>query len=370
MCYNVSNIVLWKSVFRNSGGRRLCRAPRRRKCGELFLAENKRINRDINNIADGAGQPRADERRADSADPRRIKRNIPSDRGANAPRNEGNRPSANAADGRRIKRNVGASMDISDQTPSRRRSAKEAKRIDPDSPEIKRSAKRAKEYKIKKKKKGISRVVLAYLVMFLVMFLAVAGAVSLILHIVLIQTDPPRFERLRLVMCLEHEVDDTSPITVDLGRYLQGDDIYVNMTAISKEFGFIITGDRKQLRFITDAEADESVVFMPGTPFADVNGTAVRLTGDVIEFDGNIFVPANFFEEYVYGVVIEINEDKGILTIFKDTRRNEAGHFVEEKVGFYLKKGGDCPSISEFELSPEIKDKTYFITLSPTIPTE
>ena len=261
-------------------------------------------------------------------------------------------------------------MDISEQTPSRRRSAKEAKRIDPDSIEIKRSAKRAKGYKIKKKKKGISRLVLAYIVMFLVIFAVVAGLVSLIFHSVLITTDPPRFDRLRLIMCLEHEIDDTSPITVDMSRYLQGDDIYVNMTAISKEFGFIVTGDHKQLRFITDAEADESVVFMPGTPFADVNGTDVRLTGDVMVYDGNVFVPANFFAEYVYGVVIEINEEKGILTVYKDTRRNEAGHFVEEKVGFNLKDGGECLSISEYELSPEIKDKTYFTTISPVTPTE
>ena len=325
------------------------------------MAENRRINRDISKAS---AEPKA-------SDSRRIRRSISADGGEDRQNGRVNGgETAEQQNGRRVRRNVGAAMDISEQTPSRRRSAKEAKRIDPDSPEIKRSAKRAKEYKIKKKKKGISKVFLAYALMFLIMFAAVAGTVSLCFRAVLTQTDPPRFERLRLIMCLEHEVNDTSPITVDLGRYLQGDDIYVNMTAISKEFGFIVTGDHKQLRFITDADAAESVVFMPGTPFADVNGTNVRLTGDVLEFDGNIFVPANFFAEYVYGMEITVNEEKGILTVIKNTRRNEAGHFVEEKVGFNLKKGGDCLSISEFELSPEIKDKTYFITLSPITPTE
>ena len=62
--------------------------------------------------------------------------------------------------------NVGARMNIREQTPAKRRTAKEIKKINPDSPEIKRTAKRAQGYKIKKKKKKINPVVVVNAILF------------------------------------------------------------------------------------------------------------------------------------------------------------------------------------------------------------
>lgn len=259
--------------------------------------------------------------------------------------------------------NRGTRMNINDQTPSRRRSAKEAKRINPDSPEIKRVAKRSQGYKIKKKQKGLSRLFIVCAVLFVLVFSAVAGVLSLAFYLNLTATDPVAYDGLKLKMCLEHEAKDLKAISVDVDKYVKDGSLYVNMTAISEEFDFIMTGDRKWLRFITNEKTGESVCFEVGTPFAEINGTQIRMNGNSEKYDDSLFVPVEFFEEYVNGIEISHDVEKNVLSILRDTSRNEAGHFDESEVDFKLKALESCASISEFELSEEIKAKCYFIPL-------
>lgn len=261
--------------------------------------------------------------------------------------------------------NVGTRMNIHEQTPSRRRSANEAKKIDPNTPEIRRGAKRAQEYKIKKKKKGVNRLAIVYSVIFTLVFLAVSGVLSLAFYLNLIKTDPPAYDRLKLKMCLEHEVKTVKAISVDVDKYVRNDVLYVNMTAISEKFGFVMTGNHKALRFITDFETGESVYFEIGTPCAEINGTEVRLSGESFKADEDLFIPADFFSEYVTGIEITLDEEEKTLMILRNTARNEAGHFDEAEVEFKLKEIADCDSISEMDLPKEIADKCYFPTVFP-----
>ncbi len=259
--------------------------------------------------------------------------------------------------------NRGARMNINDQTPSKRRSAKEAKRINPDLPEVKRVAKRSQGYKIKKKKKGLSRLFIAYAVLFILVFSAVAGVISLSFYINLTATEPSAYDGLKLKMCLEHEAKDLKAISVDTQKYVKDGNVYVDMTAVSEKFGFIMTGDRNWLRFITNEKTGESVCFEIGTPFAEINGTEIRMNGNSEKYEDSLFVPVEFFDEYVNGIEISYDEEKNVLSILRDTSRNEAGHFDESEIEFKLKASGYCSSISEFELSEEIKAKCYFIPL-------
>jgi hypothetical protein len=262
--------------------------------------------------------------------------------------------------------NRGTRMNINDQTPSRRRSAKEDKRINPDSPEVKRVAKRSQGYKIKKKQKGLSRLFIAYAVLFVLVFAAVSGVISLAFYINLTATEPSEYDGLKLKMCLEHEAKDLKAVTVDTEKYVKDGNLYVNMTAIAEKFDFIMTGDRNWLRFITNEKTGESACFEVGTPFVEINGTEVRLNGNSQKYEDSLFVPVEFFYEYVNGIEISLDEEKNVLSVLRDTSRNEAGHFDEAEIDFKLKDAGPCASISEFELSEEIKAKCYFIPLINT----
>lgn len=277
-----------------------------------------------------------------------------------------NRPAAVSSHRPRVKRHPDGNapvMSINEQTPSKRRALREAKKINSRDPEIRRGAKKAQEYKIKKKKKGLWRVAFVYAALFVVVLAAVAGVISLGFFINLNKVEPSPYEGLKLKMCLEHEAAELKAVSVDIEKYIIDDKFYVNMTALAKEFGFIVTGDRNWLRFITDEKTGESVCFEVGTPFAEVNGTEIRLNGAAIDFDGYLFVPVEFFREYVNGIEITLDEEKNVLYVLRDTYRNEAGHFDEAAVDFTLKPVKDSASISEFELSDEIKERCYFIPM-------
>ena len=301
---------------------------------------------------------------------RRIPDISKDDRGRKPTPNINSKPRMNRAPNIQMAQNLqrrhvnrGARMSINDQTPSKRRSAKEDKRINPDSPEVKRVAKRSQGYKIKKKQKGISRLFIAYAVLFVLVFSVVAGVISLAFYKNLIATEPSEYDGLKLKICLEHEEKDLKAISVDTEKYVRDGSLYVNMTAVSEKFGFIMTGNRNWIRFITNEKTGESVCFEVGTPFAEINGTEIRMNGNSEKLDDSLFVPVEFFVEYVNGIDIYYNEEKNVLSILRDTSRNEAGHFDEAEIDFKLKASGPCASISEFELSEEIKAKCYYIPL-------
>lgn len=342
---------------------------RNTKKGTPKINRNPHMNNNISNAKNGQQRGRIMRQPSSAA-------NTPDTNGGNIirqpvmgqPPRQNGQHTPNVSGGRG--RNVGARMDISDQTPSRRRSVKETKRLNPDSPEIQRSAKRAGGYKVNtKKKKGLDPTFVIYAMLFLIIFAVVSGLCVLVVLIDLNATQPPEFEYLRLKLCLEHEANDVKAVSVDTDKYVRDDILYVNMSAVSRTFGFVVTGDRKELRFIPEVDGGESVSFITGTPFARINGTTVRLEGNIfLEDDGSIFVPLSFITDYVTGIKTELDKDKNTLSVLRESKRNDGGRLVETDIEFKLKAVKDSPSISEFELSDEIKDKCYFPTISPVIP--
>lgn len=283
----------------------------------------------------------------------------------------GNIPQRNAGKSN-IKRDVNmqkrpapvGKMNIQDQTVAKRRDAIANKRIDPHSPEVKRSVKTAQGYKIKQKKKGISRQALAYTVLFCTVLLVVSLICIGIFCINLYSTEKADYSRIGLKLGLHHEIEEMDDISVDVGKYYRNGVFYVNMTAVAEEFGFILTGDHRELRFITDEERGEEVRFLLGTNYALVNGSGINLEAPVYNEDGKVFLPASFISEYMKGIEFSFNEEESLMTISRNTARNEAGRFVSETITFRLKSDRPSASLVEGELTEEEKAKCYFKSIS------
>jgi len=272
------------------------------------------------------------------------------------------RPSSANKQGRPV--NVGARMNIREQTPAKRRTAKETKRINPDSPEIKRTAKRAQGYRIKKKKKRISPVVLANVILFSLVFIIFSSITAVIFYANLVKTDAPPFERLSVKVGPSNKIDNTASVRVNPEQYFRDGVMYINMTTVFEEFDFTITGDTKEIRFITDIKSGENVRFVKGTPFAEINGNTVRLKYNVIEEDGQIYVPAQFFEEYVDGIELLLDEEKSTLSVIRQTTKDVSGVYQEKEITFKLKNSKMTSSLLEDSLTEEEKAKTYFVGIS------
>jgi len=261
-------------------------------------------------------------------------------------------------------------MNIREQTPSRRRLAKEEKRIDPKSPEIRRGAKTAQGYRIKKKKKGISKTAVAYTVLFLLIFAVLSSVTALIFWANLTKKDGLEFSRIKLVMGAAHEEEEIEQIRLDAETYFQNGILYVDMTSVAQEFGFITTGDHRELRYVTDEKLGENVRFLLGTSSAEVNGVPIRLDAAVEKKGEIVLVPLSFIEEYMIGLDTEFDEEEAILKILRPTERNEYGNFENKEITFTLKEASPSASLPENELTDEEKNKTYFfdITNMPTEP--
>jgi len=260
--------------------------------------------------------------------------------------------------------NVGARMNIREQTPAKRRTAKEIKKINPDSPEIKRTAKRAQGYKIKKKKKKINPVVVVNAILFFLIFTVIASIAAVTIYTSLTKTASPEFDRLWVKIDTDNKIEKADSLRVDVEKYFRDGVMYVNMTSIYEEFDFVMTGDSKKLRFISDIKKQENVCFVLGTPFAEVNGNMIMLKNNVIEDGENIYVPAEFFEEYVEGIEIILDEEKPTLCVVRQTEKNASGVYEECDITFTLKNNKYTPSLPEDELTIDEQAKTYFVELN------
>lgn len=289
-----------------------------------------------------------------------IKRDIPQKK------NDSRHSKSAVRDVRRIRsENVGMKMDIRDQTLKKRRMAGVEKRINPDSPEVKRSAKRAQGYVIKKKKKSAGRAVMVYAVIFLFVLIIVSSICTGLFYANLVNVDTPEYSRIKLKMGLKHEEEELKPISVDVSKYYRNGMLYLNMSALANEFGFTITGDHEELRFIVDSNSGDQVRFKLGTYFAQVNGTDIKLDGKVVKEDENVYVPASFITEYMKGIEFAFDQEKSVITVLRDTSRNEAGRFVSSDISFKLKFIKVSHSLSEEELTEQEKAKTYFKNILP-----
>lgn len=260
--------------------------------------------------------------------------------------------------------NVGTRMNIKEQTVSQRRNAKEAKKINPDAPEIKRSAKRAQGYKIKKKKKKISRETVLFGMMFSLIFIVIATVFCLSFYGNLVKVDSVDYGNLKLKMGLSYELNEIKGQKINPDEYMRGGEMYVNMTAMAEKFGFVITGTSDCLRFITDLKTGENVRVYVDTPFVEINGTKVRLNSKITQNGDSIFIPAEFFAEYVSGIEIAYDEEKSVISVLRSTEINENGHLAEQNITFTLKAIKESVSLPEENLTDEEKAKTFFPSLS------
>ena len=260
-------------------------------------------------------------------------------------------------------------MDIREQTVAKRRSAREAKNVNPHSPQINRAPKRAQEYKIKKKDKGAGRRFILNMLLFLLIFIVLASFTAAVFYINLVSKEPFEYEVVRLKLGLAHEIENDRGVIIDTDKYFINDVLYVNMTAIADEFDFVLTGDKDEYRFITDIKTGEEVRFYIGKSVAEVNGDSVNLMGNTFITDDSLFVPAEFFEKYVNGISFqyiadEKNEDRAYIIIARETERNESGRFVEKDIGFKLKYDKATEHLDETRLSVAESNLTYFKTIS------
>lgn len=260
-----------------------------------------------------------------------------------------------------------SAVNIKSQTPSQRKSAKEAKRMNPTSPEVRSVPKKQQGYAIKRPNKKARRAMVAKMFLFLLIFAVMFSVFALALSVSLKSVPKADYKNITVKIGVENE-DGLKGQSLPYESFVRNGVFYLDMTEIADRFNFTTTGDHKELRFITDTESGEFVRFELGSSFANINGTTVRLDEETYVSDGHLYVPQSFFDSYVNGIKVEFDGEKKQLSILRGVEKNVLGKLSEVSIGFKLKSMKAEEFIDESELSQAIKDKTYFMNQSPTEP--
>ncbi len=263
--------------------------------------------------------------------------------------------------------NVQRNSNIRSQMPTRRRSAKEAKKINPNSPEIKRVIKNKQGFTVKKNNSKFRRAFFAKVILFLLIFAVVFSMFCLVFRAVITSKDKSNYKNISVEIGLDSDTEIKAE-SVSYETYMRNGVFYVDMMEIADVFEFTTTGDHKELRFITNSSSGEHVRFEIGSSFASVNGTTVRLEAETCFEKSCFYVPKSFFDSYVDGMEITFDETEKELLILRKTERNSLGKIVESDIGFKLKAMDVTKSIDEYSLAQEIKDKTVFMNQSSDVP--
>ena len=92
---------------------------------------------------------------------------------------------------------------------------------------------------------------------------------------------------------------------------------YIPLSAIEKLTDIKVTGDKDNLSFIFDINS-EFAKFVIGTTNAEVNANKIELSHKSLMVDGELYLPFNFFTDYMRGFIVEINDDTSTYTVSLD----------------------------------------------------
>ena len=93
---------------------------------------------------------------------------------------------------------------------------------------------------------------------------------------------------------------------------------YVSMTDVVSYCDMITTGDDEHLRFILKNSGNENVSFTANSSVVMINGVNAKMAHPVIVRDGDFLVPAEFFDKYMNGMTVLIDDKNKLFSNQKE----------------------------------------------------
>ena len=278
------------------------------------------------------------------------------------------RPSANrqSAPNRKTTRPAGSTVKKQTRVQKRQRTPEDIRREQVFKAEQlrRRKALRAKQAK---RMKAAFRVFLRRLAVFGVMFTVLLILSAAIFFIRLHANTPEKPGTYQYIIGTE---DDLYAKTAVSGSTLfRKGQLYLNMTQIAPYCDLTTAGDIHAIRFIAMDNDNNNVKFLLNTPIAYINGVRIRLSSVVVYEDGTIYVPAEFFEKYVTGLTISVDEKEQTVTVSRQINEeaeqpavtvtsSETPGPVYVGIGFTLQPPEPTANIIEASLGMDLLEKT------------
>ena len=92
---------------------------------------------------------------------------------------------------------------------------------------------------------------------------------------------------------------------------------YLNMSDIAQMCNLTVVGDFNEITYFNVDSNDQRITFYYGSDKITVNGEHYKLNGIMFENSGNIFVPASFVSQFCSGIIVEIDDDKHTMKVYR-----------------------------------------------------
>ncbi len=165
-------------------------------------------------------------------------------------------------------------------------------------------------------------------------------------------------------------------VRISYATLVRGGAVYVCGNDVVTLCGFTVTGNNKEIKYISPDKGNDTVLFYAGTICAEVNKTAIRLASPTYYEDGKFYIPMEFFVDYSTGIVCEYEpeteESRCKITVYKKILNESAVKLsgaspLYEPVGFRIKQAETLDKIDESAIDPSLSDINYKIDISSYI---
>ncbi len=207
----------------------------------------------------------------------------------------------------------------------------------------------------------------ARLYLFCLILFVMAALVILIFEINLRYTAGG--DDIKLYLMLERDYDpEKTRATKTLGYeevFIDGD-MYVDFSLIAETFDLTVTGDRREIRYISDDVTGEYMTVSPGSSEIVINGRHARLASEVRRSGDRILVPAELVQSYVRAINVTYDKEANKLFVLRSYKYDTQGRPVGETIGFTLRSDTPLGLIDEYSLPEDILNRTYYVNQTQT----
>ncbi len=236
------------------------------------------------------------------------------------------------------------------------------RRIDPRQQEIRRRKKEAHKFYVRKQRQNAIRVFLGRFVIFFIMFAVIFSSSVGIILLRYYSYEKPDSE-----IVYQIGADDDAAMTkrtVERESVIMNRTLYINITEIALLCEFTTTGDLDELRLISKNESNDNVKLVLDSPVIAINGNPVRLSAPIFKSGESVYVPYEFFTDYVTGITVTFDEENSKVTIVREisgmteAKLNKPSEPIYADICFTLKYSEPTNSIPEDSLDPDIRIAT------------
>ena len=165
--------------------------------------------------------------------------------------------------------------------------------------------------------------------------------------------------------------DNSTRIPYD--ELIRNGTVYVCGNDLVTLCGFTVTGNNKEIKYISPDKGNDTVLFYAGTVTAEVNKTDIRLSAPSFYEDAKLYIPMEFFVDYATGIVCEYepetDDSRSKITVYKKVLNESAVKLsgaspIYEPVTFRIKQAKTLDKIDESAIDPSLSDINYKIDVT------